>query len=146
MVQHMNKNGKIFFIVATLVVVSILAWLWSTTYTPEFLPFRHRPPMNDISGDIELFYTIKTVVCSMNTALLIILLITFIDIYRKIKSEFTIGLAIFSTALLFYSLTSNPILHSIFGFYAYGLGPFAMLPDLFTFLALIVLLYLSLKY
>jgi hypothetical protein len=33
-----------------------------------------------------------------------------------------------------------------FGFRAFGLGPFAMLPDLFTFGALVVLLYLSIKY
>jgi hypothetical protein len=34
----------------------------------------------------------------------------------------------------------------IFGFIAFGLGPFALLPELFEFLALIVLLYLSVKY
>jgi hypothetical protein len=33
-----------------------------------------------------------------------------------------------------------------FGFRLFGLGPFAMLPDLFTFAALAVLLYLSVKY
>jgi hypothetical protein len=33
-----------------------------------------------------------------------------------------------------------------FGFYAFGLGPFAMLPDLFTCLALTVLLYLTFEY
>jgi hypothetical protein len=33
-----------------------------------------------------------------------------------------------------------------FGFFPAGLGPFAMLPDLFTLAALGVLLYLSFKY
>jgi hypothetical protein len=33
-----------------------------------------------------------------------------------------------------------------FGFRPFGLGPFAMLPDLFTLGALAVLLYLSVKY
>jgi len=33
-----------------------------------------------------------------------------------------------------------------FGFRPFGLGPFALLPDLFTFGALAVLLYLSIKY
>jgi len=34
----------------------------------------------------------------------------------------------------------------VFGFWPLGLGPFAMLPDLFTLGALAVLLYLSVKY
>jgi hypothetical protein len=33
-----------------------------------------------------------------------------------------------------------------FGFGLFGLGPFALLPDLFEFVALSVLLYLSVKY
>jgi hypothetical protein len=33
-----------------------------------------------------------------------------------------------------------------FGFMPFGLGPFAMLPDLFTLVALAVLVYLTTKY
>jgi len=95
--------------------------------------------------DIELFYTIKTVVSTVNMALVTILLFTYIEIYRKTKSEFTVRLIIFSILLLLYTLTSNPIIHWIFGFRAFGLGPFAMLPDLFTCIALSILLYLSIK-
>jgi hypothetical protein len=97
-------------------------------------------------GDIELFYTVKTVISTINATLLIFLLITYIDIYTKTQSEFTIGLIIFSMVLLFYALTSNPLLQWTFGFRAFGLGPFAMLPDLFTCIALAVLLYLTIKY
>lgn len=67
-------------------------------------------------------------------------------IHRKTQSEFTIGLIIFSMVLLLYALASNPLLHRAFGFRAFGLGPFAMLPDLFTCVALSVLLYLTVKY
>jgi len=96
-------------------------------------------------GDIELFYTAKTVVSTINVALVIILFFTYIEIYRKTKSEFTVGLMIFSMILLLYTLASNPITQRAFGFSAFGLGPFAMLPDLFACIALSVLLYLSLK-
>jgi len=96
-------------------------------------------------GDIEVFYTVKTVVSTINVTLGIILLLTYIEIYRKTKSDFTVGLIIFSMILLFYTLTSNPIMQWAFGFRAFGLGPFAMLPDLFACVALSVLLYLSLK-
>jgi hypothetical protein len=95
--------------------------------------------------DIELFYTIKTVVSTVNIALVTILLLTYIEIYRKTSSEFTVRLIIFSLLFLLYTLTSNPIIHWIFGFRAFGLGPFAMLPDLFTCIALSILLYLSVK-
>jgi len=97
-------------------------------------------------GDIELFYTIKTVISTVNITLVIILLFTYIDIYRRTKSSFTIGLIIFSTILLLYTITSNPILQWPFGFRASGLGPFAMLPDLFACVALSILVYLSVKY
>ncbi|MEM2905338.1 MAG: hypothetical protein QW587_06345 [Candidatus Bathyarchaeia archaeon] len=97
-------------------------------------------------GDIELFYTIQTVVSTINIALTIILLTIYMDIYRKTKSEFTIGLMIFSIVFLLYAFASNPIVHWAFGFRAFGLGAFAMLPNLFACVALSVLLYLSLKY
>ncbi len=96
-------------------------------------------------GDIELFYTVKTVVSTVNSTLTVILLIIYLGIYRKTKSHFTVGLIIFSVTILLYTLTSNPYLQWAFGFRAFGLGPFAMLPDFFTCLALFVLLYLSLK-
>jgi hypothetical protein len=47
--------------------------------------------------------------------------------------------------LLLYALVSNPLMQKIFGFQGIDLEPFAMLPDLFTFLALAVLLYLTMK-
>lgn len=96
-------------------------------------------------GDLELFYTAKTIISLVNIALSIALLIIYIGIYREIKSNFTVSLIIVMLVLLLYSLTSNPLLHSAFRYYASGLGPFAMLPDLFTTIALIILLYLSLE-
>jgi len=86
------------------------------------------------------------VVSTINVTLLIFLLVTYINIYRKTRSEFTIGLIIFSAVLLMNALASNPLVIWVFGFRAFGLGPFALLPDLFTFVALVVLLYLSIKY
>jgi hypothetical protein len=97
-------------------------------------------------GDIELFYTVKTVISTINVALVLILLFTYIEIYNKTKSNFTIGLMMFSIILVFYTLASNPIMQWVFGFRAFGLGPFAMLPDVFACIALSVLLYLSVKY
>jgi hypothetical protein len=148
MKHDMNKGMRTWLILATLIVVTILAALWATFtfWLPPPLREHRWPPPHDIVGDIEFFYTAKTVVSTINVTLLIFLLVTYIDIYRKTRSEFTIGLIIFSAVLLMNALASNPLVIWIFGFRAFGLGPFALLPDLFTFGALAVLLYLSIKY
>jgi len=146
MKHSMNKRVKVSLILATLVVVAIVAAFWASRYFPFLPPFvRHRPPDFIIPGDIELYYTVKMVVSSINVTLMTILLITYVSLYKKTKSEFTLGLMIFSIVLLFNTLTSNPLLHWVFGFSAFGLGPFAMLPDLFTLVALVILLYLTFK-
>jgi hypothetical protein len=148
MKRYMNKNGRIWLVLVVLIVVAIMSALWaeSTSWFPPS-PFEHRlPPPRDIPGDIEFFYTAKTVVSMINATLLVFLLLTYIDIYRKTRSEFTIGLTIFSGVLLLNALASNPLVIWIFGFRPVGLGPFAFLPDLFTFGALVILLYLSVKY
>ena len=94
---------------------------------------------------MELFYKVRTILSSINASLLIFLLFSYVDMYSKMKSEFTIGLIVFSMTLLLYALTSNPLLQTVFGYHAFGLGPFAMLPDMFTTIALIVLSYLTMK-
>jgi hypothetical protein len=151
MKHHMNRNMKTWLILTTLIVVAILAALWatSTLWFPHFPrePWEpHERPPENIPGDIEFFYIAKTVVSTINVTFLIFLLITYISIYRKTRSEFTIGLIIFSLVLLLNALASNPFVTWAFGFRAFGLGPFALLPDLFTSVALAILLYLSIKY
>jgi len=152
MKNRMNRNLRNLLILATVIAVAILATLWatSTSWFPPY-PFQRRfeeprPPLENILGDIELFYTVETIVSTINVTLSIILLIMYVSIYRKTRSEFTIGLIIFSAVLLLHAFVSIPLLHLAFGFYPIGLGPFAMLPDLFTCLALAVLLYLTFKY
>jgi hypothetical protein len=106
--------------------------------------FARRIPA-DILGDIELFYKVRAMLSSINATLLIMLMVTYVDMYKKIPSDFTFGLIMFSLILLLYALSSNPLLQWLFGYRAFGLGPFAMLPDMFTTLALVVLLYLTMN-
>jgi hypothetical protein len=142
----MNRNMKFGLIIATIVVVAFLAFIWATSTFGFPFPFEPRGrPIGSIPGDIEFFYTAKTVVSTVNITLLIFLLAIYASIYAKTHSEFTIGLMIFSAVLLLNALASNPVVTWLFGFRAFGLGPFALLPDLFTLVALIVLLYLSAK-
>jgi hypothetical protein len=92
-----------------------------------------------------LIFTMKTILTSVNATLLIILLIIYLDIYRITRSKFTLGLVIFSLALLLQVLSSHPLLHQLFGFRGAGLGLFFMLPDFFTFIASVILLNLVYK-
>jgi len=153
---QMNKYVKIWIIFALMLVVAVFAdYLISSRFGSSPISiFDARPvPYNRITtgvnftyvGDIELYYKIQTILSSINATLLVFLLGTYVDMYMKLKSEFTIGLMLFSLTLLMYALTSNPLLQWIFGYQAFGLGPFAMLPEMFTTLALSVLLYLTLK-
>ena len=144
MENRMNQNTRIWLFLIILIVVAFLATLWATSgiWLPPSL-FEHRGPLPQ---DIEFFYTANTVVSSVNVTLSAFLLVTYIGIYRKTRSEFTIGLVIFSLVFLLNALASNPFIMWAFGYRPIGLGPFALLPDLFTFVALAVLLYLSLKY
>jgi hypothetical protein len=147
MEAHMDKGTRTWLLLVVLVVVAVLAALWATA--TFWLPFPHwgrQLPQYYIPGDLELFYTVKAVVSTVNIAILIFLLASYVNIYRKTRSEFTIGLIIFSLVFLMYVIVSNPFVIRAFGFEPFGLGPFAFLPELFTLGALAVLLYLNLKY
>jgi len=148
--SHMNKNVKIWLVITvTLIAIALLAALWASftsPFSPSEFPERRLPPVENIRGDFEFFYIAQTVLSTVNVALLAFLLTTYIDIYRKTRSQFTFGLIIFSLIFLLRALTANPLFMWVFGFRAFGLGPFALLPDLFEFVALSVLLYLSVKY
>jgi len=98
------------------------------------------PPWTELLPNLLLA---KTIITSLNIILLGILLATYVQVYRKTESKFSLGLIIFTITLLLYALTSNPLLHGFAGFRVLGLGPFTFLPDLFTCVASAILLYLS---
>jgi hypothetical protein len=152
--SHMNKNVKIWLVITvTLIAIALLAAFWASysvsfpfSFSPTEFPERRLPDLDEIRGDFEFFYVAQTILSTVNVALLIFLLTTYIDIYKKTRSQFTFGLIIFSLVFLLRTLTANPLFMWVFGFRAFGLGPFALLPDLFELVALSVLLYLSAKY
>ena len=144
----MSKNQRPWIVLATLIALALLLAFLGINYLQPLGPgpFTPRPVYTPPRGDIELYYTVKVVLTTINAALLIFLFSAYLGMYRKMKSHFTIGLMVFSVVLLLYALSSNPLLHGVFGFRAFGLGPFAMLPDLFTCVALAVLVYLTFRY
>ncbi len=152
MEKQMNKSkfrlALAILLVAMLVLIAVLAAFWVIVGQPMFpgLQQRQAPPTGIISGDFEFFYGAYTIISTLNIALLVLLTTSYIDIYIKTRSQFTIGLIIFALVFLVKDLTSSPLITSLLGFRAYGLGPFEFLPGLFECFALSILLYLSIKY
>ena len=148
MEKQMNKRLKLGLIIAILVSVAIFAAFWAIISQQQIPGFEQRrvPPPGFIPGDFEFFYGAFTIISTINIALLVILTLIYINIYVKTHSQFTIGLIIFALVFLVKDLTSSPLITSLLGFRAYGLGPFELLPGLFECFALSILLYLSIKY
>jgi hypothetical protein len=147
--EDSGKRMRFGLIVAASIALTLLAWFWAAThlpFPPPSLLEPTRPPPGGIPGDIELYYILNTVFSTLNATLLISLLILYAEIYKERKVEFTLWLIIICSVLLLNALTSNPFLQWAFGFRPFGLGPFAVLPGVFTFVALAILLYLTMKY
>lgn len=147
MEKQMSQRLKLGLIGAILIVVAVIAIFGALILIQGHLAYlgQHVPP-HLVQGDIELFYVTNALLNTINIALLAFLIAVYVNLYLKTRSPFTVGLLIFSVVFLIRDLASSPFVVSIYGFRATGLGPFAFLPSLFEFVALTVLLYLSVKY
>ena len=145
--KNSSKLVLTILLVAMLALVAVLAAFWFINMNRQFPSFQERrAPSGVVPGDFEYFYAAFTIISTLNIALLVLLITVYFDIYRKTKSPFTVGLIIFAGVFLIKDLTSSPLIISLLGYRAAGLGPFEFLPGLFEFVALTVLLYLSIKY
>lgn len=141
----MNRSKKIGILLAILLALAVLLAIVLSNYKTSQFPFLPRGQGNFV-GDFELYYTFRTVLSTINIVLTALLIFNYLGIYRKTRSEFTLGLLLFAGCLLVKDITLNPIIIGLGGFGLYGLGPFAFIPDLFEMTALLVLFYLSVKY
>jgi len=91
----------------------------------------------------ETFTLVQVVLATLNSFLLVYLLFNYVSLYNQIKSKFALGLIVAATSFLAFTFTANPVIHSFFGFRGSGLGPFAMLPLIFSLIVTLVLIYLS---
>ena len=81
-----------------------------------------------------------------NVILLLCLLFIYAKSYNQIKSKFALGLIAFIVLLVVQAFTSIPFVHYMWGFRRmHALGLFVILPDVFEFVALLILLYISRK-
>lgn len=102
-------------------------------------------PLEDVRPNM-LLLNIKAIITLGNLILLFCLLFIYAKNYEQIKSQFAMGLIAFIVLLIMQALTSNPFVPCMWGFsHMPIMGFFAILPDVFEFVALSVLLYISLK-
>jgi hypothetical protein len=145
----MNKKILMVIIITALLTAGAVGIVLSREQTwmprppPNFDP--NLPPENFIPQDRDQYLGIKTAMTMINMTLSVILMALYVKIYRDTKSEFTVGLIIMTFSLFLYATLSNPLLPLLFGYRMMGLGLFSILPDIFTTVALSVLLYLGLK-
>jgi len=141
------RKPRIALIVGAVVGLAIAGYVAATYYlqaaviTPTHPPIRIRPLSSE---ELQAYFTVRTIVSMVNTGLSVILLVVYAGIYLKTRAQFTIGLVILSAILLFYAITSNPLLQAL-SFRVYGFGLGEALPELFTTIAAVVLLYLSVE-
>ena len=89
---------------------------------------------------------VQAIITLGNVILLLCLLFIYAKSYEQIKSKFALGLIAFIVLLIVQAFTSNPFVHYMRGFRRmHALGLFVILPDLFEFVALLILLYISRK-
>lgn len=147
MTQNDGMMDKKTTVILAVTVVAIVAAAIGLVLSTLILPPPQTPPPPIPEPDrvlMDIYLKVKTMISLVNVVLIISLMSIYYGIYRQIKSNFTMGLILVMLVLLMYAFTSNPLIHVAFGYQAQGLGPFAMVPDIFTTFALGVLLYISL--
>jgi len=132
----MNARTRL-VVVSVSVVVAAVAGL----FLAEWL----LPPLagTGMQGQSGFYLRAKSVLTTINMALCLVLVASYLKLYTDVKSRFTLGLVFVMFAMFIYAATSNPIIHALSGFCLSGLGPFTMIPDLFAMAALGILIYLS---
>lgn len=93
----------------------------------------------------DIIFFSRLVLSIINIGVLGFLIIIFLNRYSKVKSEFTLGFLLFSTALFFRTVLSSPIVrflilndphHTI-------IDPYRLIADVFEIIALGIFLYIS---
>lgn len=142
--QVLKLNRRIMPVVI-LLAIAIFASIWATLDLASLDQILI--PDTGVNERLELevrqaLILAKVVLTSLNVGISAILLTIYLRIYLQTKMKFSIGLIGFSLAMLFNSIVSDPLF-----FYRAQriIGIPVMAEHVFIFLALISILYISLK-
>jgi hypothetical protein len=94
---------------------------------------------------VQSAIVIKVFFSTINAVLLTGLAVNYAKIYKNMPTNTSKIFLIFSSSLMFYAISSNPIVHLMFGYKFIPLGPFTYVPDLFVTAGTAAILYESYK-
>jgi hypothetical protein len=132
----MNARGKLVVVTVSVVLAAVAGLLLAEWLLPPLAG-------TGMQGQSGFYLRAKSVLTTVNMALCLVLIASYLKLYTEVKSRFTLGLVFVMFTMFVYAATSNPIIHALSGFCLSGLGPFTMIPDIFAMAALGILLYLS---
>lgn len=132
----MTPKTKLALILVAIVIAGAVGLLLAEIFLPPIAGV-------GMQGQSGLYLRLKSIFTTVNMAFAIILMAGYIRLYLDVRSKFTLGLLLAMFSLFIYAATSNPLVHALSGFCLSGLGPFAMIPDVFAAVALGILVYLS---
>ncbi|MHA1136580.1 MAG: hypothetical protein ACTSSE_08840 [Candidatus Thorarchaeota archaeon] len=142
----MKKRTLIGIYFVSVISAAILGIILSAIFLEHFTgsEFPFPIPVEYIPA-LQAMMTFKTVISFVNMALIFLMLGIYIDLYRKIKTNFTAGLLLLIIVLLLNAMSANPLLFLRFegAFLSPSMG--FIIPDVLTTIALTVLFYLSLE-
>jgi hypothetical protein len=143
----MEKDTRNAIVIILLVAAGIVGAVFGSTVEFGYKGDGEWPPDREEieRSDPTIYLTIGTAVATVNLVIAVLLIVLYFQVYKEVKSDFTIGLIVVMFSFLLYALFSNPMIHDLFGFRAIGIGPFAWIPNLFAMVAMFILLYLSLE-
>ncbi len=142
---------KGFALVALLIVIGIVLGMVLSTVSLSLAKERAerrgwRPPQDEgLPTEFVLRYYTASIIITVNVMLLVGLLGVYLQTYAVTRSSFMLGLMFFIGVLLIQSILSLPLLHTVFGYTFFGLGPFGILPGFFETIALVILIVLSME-
>lgn len=139
-----KRNAPIIFIILIVLLVAII-YLICSLFFPEqmyLLPF-HRNFEHFIR--IDPYLPAKTFFTLINVGLLIPLIFIYSKLYRDMPNRFTLGLLLIIVSLLFNVVTASPFMIHLLGLVSFRDGLLQFIPAIFTTIALILLVRLSIE-
>ena len=131
-----EQNGLQSLLLSVVIFILLLTFIWLVSNLLNLHVSNHLPIHDYLYLNAQIFLTLA------NSLLLIILMARYLENFLKFKTRFTLAFAILALVLLVHSITADPLFFSYFG-YTLMKGPFSIIPTMFTFIAVLTLIYLD---
>jgi hypothetical protein len=141
----MDKKNVLITVIISIVLLVAILYLLCSLFIPEQLPlfpfnrnFEHLVRMDP-------YLPAKTFFTLINIGLLIPLALIYSKLYRNMPNRFTLGLLLIIISLLLNVITASPFMIHLLGLTSFRDGPLQFIPTIFTTIALILLVKVSVE-